>query len=196
MWSGNETTLHVKLDLRVSSINLQGFFLLIRKSPDFQATKVGRSALCICHYHVLAYIHIHIIDHKGRCEGVAAVELRSYAISWDTKAWNWSGTRLVKCYSVKLELLNKQLECMWAENCHISTTFGAIEDCTHDLMSCKFFLFFPSARWNFLRWNSWYFAGDAEHDIIRVFRVCHCITVMIYTVLGSILPGEVIKFFA
>ena len=81
MWSGNETTLHVKLDLRVSSINLQGFFLLIRKSPDFQATKVGRSALCICHYHVLAYIHIHIIDHKGRCEGVAAVELRSYAIS-------------------------------------------------------------------------------------------------------------------
>ena len=32
----------LKLDLQVSSINLQGFF---RKSPDIQATKVGRSAV-------------------------------------------------------------------------------------------------------------------------------------------------------
>ena len=35
----------LKSDLQVSSINLQGFFLLIRKSPDFLATKVGRSGL-------------------------------------------------------------------------------------------------------------------------------------------------------
>ena len=34
----------LKLDLQVSSINLQGFFLFVRKSPDFQ---VGRSAMVV-----------------------------------------------------------------------------------------------------------------------------------------------------
>ena len=92
---------------------------------------------------------------------------------------------------------------MWVENCHISMIFGAIQDFTHDVMSCKLFpLFFPQP----VKITQDGIVGvlqvmlsmiSSMHFVLSIDKIqCHCITVTTFTVLGSILSGEVTKFFA
>ena len=81
-------------------------------------------------------------------------------------------------------------------------TFGAIQDFTHDVMSCKLPFFFLQP----IKITRDGIVGvlqvmlsmiSSMHFVLSIDKIqCHCITVTTFTVLGSILSGEVTKFFA
>ena len=99
------------------------------------------------------------------------------------------------------ELLNKQLECMWAKNCHISTILVPSK-IVHRAVNSFFFFFFlqpdkisPDGIVGTLQ--VMLSMISSMHFVLSIDKIqCHCITVTTCTVLGSILSGEVTKFFA